>query len=486
MAYDASFLDEEEKNGQSAPVQSGALNPSSGVITGGTPGQGAQSSGQPTHSGSFTDLNKYLDANSGQNFGTELAGKVQGQVDQANDAQNNASNQFKSQVDQNTVNYDPTTVNSALSDPSSFVKDPNNVSKFNSERDAKYSGPTAFDSSSSLYSPAYQQTQNAAQAANASRTEGGRFSLLDQYFGNGEGKSNYSQGEKNLDNFLVQSDPNAGSAFQKAQTGAASAQQNFNNLIPQLDTYAGQGQATTRSTAHNVRSQLGLDDSGNFQGAQDSNGNYTNSGAIQNLYNGINATAQADNKSAPEAYSQYQSGLSGLNLTPEQAQTLGISNLLGSATYNVDPSQYLGAAPGKASAQNVASSDQYSKMAALAQLAGVQNTFLPDATQAGTYSANPTFDSTGYTEAVSKAKNAALNTPISGQQSQDYGLIQIPEGMSLSQAMNYYQPIYQGSIQADSSQNHQGHAPVSSDPNVRTWQSLQNLLNSYGANKHLT
>ena len=419
MAYDNSFNTEEDnqqnaQQGQTANKGAGpqSLGPDGGVITTGTPGQGAtggstSKSDTPTSSGSFTNLQSYLNANQDQNFGSQLASKVQNTVDQANQAQSNADTQFKGIVDQNTVNPNQDLINSAISDPTTFVSNQQNVDAFNQQKNANYSGPNSLSDESSLYNNAYQTTQNAQQAANATQNEGGRFALLNQYFN----APSYSQGEQNLDQFLVSADPTAGKAFQNVQQNANQAQQNWNNQLSADQGYASQAAQTTNSAATAARNALGIDASGNFTGVAGTNGDYTNGGAIGNLYNQINDAATADQSAYNTQNAAVQQALKSDNLsglTPDELNQLGLSNFSG-PLWDVSPANFLTINNNASSVnpQTVANAEQYAQMAALSQLAGTPDTLLPNSSLAGTAPTQGyTFNTPAFQSAINDSQNA--------------------------------------------------------------------------------
>lgn len=293
-----------------------------------------QQKGAATQSGSFKNLQDYLRANADQNFGGQVAGKIDERINTARESQNQASNQFKSEVDQNTVKYNSDLVNRAIGDPYHFLynqkpkqnpvtaqpaqqpqqqqqptvdvpkgsvppaqkeyvntavkpKDPNvapvvapsaaatgdfssrdvnfgNLQEFLKQRDASYGGPKSLSDRAELYDSAYSKTDQAKKTADLSKSEAGRFALLDEFYA----RPDYSKGQKSLDNLLVQNDPTARAAFKSSREKANQTSTDFETLKQLLGDYATSGESQTKETRSKTRQQLGIDDTGNLvQGA---------------------------------------------------------------------------------------------------------------------------------------------------------------------------------------------------------------------------
>jgi hypothetical protein len=232
------------------------------AIAGGVsePAGTSQTNGKPTSSDRFQNLNDYLSANQGSGFAGEFSGKVNNDINQAGSAIDSASQQFKDRSDQGTVQEDSGLLNNALSNPSDFVQNSDNVNKFSKMRDASYSGPSAFSDLGDSYSKAQSATQKSQDVSDAYGSEGGRFALLDNYFG----RPDYKQGEKTLDNLLVQNDPQTAQNIQTAKQNTANMQTAFQNAGQNASNYAAGNKGTTEKTRKDTRSALGMDDAGNL------------------------------------------------------------------------------------------------------------------------------------------------------------------------------------------------------------------------------
>lgn len=413
MAIDFFLDDEEQKNqpaGQSS--ESTPLSQEGGVIAGAAPGANSDGS-KPTSSGTWTNLQNYLSANDGSGFGGQVAGKVQSDVDSAKQSIDSADKGFRSQVDQSTTSYDPELVDSAISDPTSFVQDAGKVSQFDKQRDANYSGPSTLSDNASLYNPASTAVSEAQQETQADRSEGGRMALLDKFYG-GSGKS-YTQGQKSLDNFLVQSDPTAQAGFDTANKGASDLQNYLSTTATGDQNYASQGRGTTENAQNQTRAALGIDQNGNL---------IPGAGAIGQNLTAIDQAVTARQNALTQAHQTLDPtnaipSLSGL--TPDQLSAMGIDPSQYGAVDprtgvqlkgltpdrfagTVGPDGYLyGVNPGQfetfansadINRYTVANPDQQAKLSALARLAGVDDTFItPESGQtAGDLSSAPLYN----------------------------------------------------------------------------------------------
>lgn len=277
MPYADSYLDDDENDPSKAPQLAGG----SEVYGGGSLNQstGGNAKG-PTSSDQYQNLNSYLDANKDSSFGQDFVGKVQGETDKANQLQGDSANQFKAKSDQGAVTYDEGLTNSAFQDPNAFVADQGNVDKFKKQRDATYQGPNAFSDAQDLYGQTYGQTRKAADTAEAAGTEGGRFALLGNYFG----RPDYKQGEKSLDNLLIQGNPQTSQGIEQAKQNAQAAAANFNKENVDLQNYASANRGVTEETRKKTRTGLGIDDQGNLQ---TNDPNQPPVGAIQQFLAGL-------------------------------------------------------------------------------------------------------------------------------------------------------------------------------------------------------
>lgn len=468
MSFDLTPQDDElEQQNQAAPAQAGStpIGPQAGTLLNYSAPAGGKAPGTPTGSGSWTNLQSYLDANQGSGFGQQFTGNLQNQVDSANQSIGSAGKDFQNQVDQNIVQADPNVVNSAVSDPTGFVNDPNNISKWNQQFDANYAGPSSLSDNATDYNSAQTAVGQAQQAANADQSEGGRFALLNKFFG-GNGQ-NYSQGQQSLDNFLLQSDPNVQSGLSNINNQATQLTNTWNQVQTDAQNQASKARGVDEATSNAAHSAIGVDQ----------NGNLLNSGAIPTFQTNLNNQVSTDNTNSLSAYNQVLSDLQSGNITPTEASELGFVASPGSSsfnTYGLDPTQYVQQA-GPATLATATSPQQYAQMQALSQLAGNQDTFLPsDSSSAGTYNPNPTASSGFQADYANKANqyNGTLNNTTALNLANSLGMYNNPAYSNFGlNSIGVNQTLPQA-LQTDASG-----APTSQNP--AQFHSLQELLNAY-------
>jgi hypothetical protein len=387
--------------------------PQGGAVA--TPGaSGPTQSG--TSSGRFNNLQKYIDAN--KDFNADqggLAGAMVGNINnQAQTVQNNlqgAQNAFAQQSQQSIDSFNhPDAVNQALQDPTAFVQNPNNLNTFAGMRDAQYTGPKTLQDLSGDQNLAKLQTQsaNVNDMVNQGQSESGRFNLLKSMFGN----NNYTSGQQNLDNLLIQGQPEQMKQIQGARQIATNTASQLNQTEQNVENTAQQAQQQAQGIQDATRAQVNQAAQGATNEAQQKyqtatnqqNQDFTN---LQGYLNNPKTFAQSGVD--PDAIIKN----SGIN-----PDIVKYSQALQQAGYS--PSDFLskGAAPTE---QNVLSQADYAKMNALNQLMGGSNgaiaaTASPDVSaalqkylgqesQAGGF--NPSqelnYDNSRYSNAVSAA-----------------------------------------------------------------------------------
>jgi hypothetical protein len=383
MAYVTGFDEQDQDQQQSG----GPLVP--GSAQGNTPTAstgGAAGDSKPKTPGRFANLNEYLRVNAPQEFGQKLAGKVGDDVTTAQNTLGTASNEFKQRADQSTIQDSSGLISKVNEAPETI-----DVDAFSGLRDAQYQGPTNFSSAGDLYNQTVGQASGAAGKAAASKTEGGRFALLDSYFG----KPNYSQGQKTLDNLIVQNDPNSQQAFKQIQANAQNLQSNIGQTGRELSDYGAQAKGKTEATRKAARDALGIDDTGNVTG----------SGAIGGVKSAVDSRL-AEYKAKADAYAQAANDKNYAQIDPALDQTLkdiGIS-------YGVDPRQFLQTTDsGSLNEAGVASAEELSRMRALAKLASLNDPYAAEG--AGKYYGDDfyNFDKDQYAGRVGAQKQSFEN-----------------------------------------------------------------------------
>jgi hypothetical protein len=380
MPYSFDLLDEEQAKGQSQGNGQGDPSQAAPAMTGGgqtfSGGSGAASTdtsakpstqfnntpGTANQGSGFVNLDKYLTANQGNNFGDQFTGKVQGDVDQAKSTLQNSTTDFTNASNQGTTSWntigdqvkgivDNAGDNTTAADATTVQNDAN----------ATYNGPQDF-TGSAYGGQALGSAQKASQETGALQNEGGRFALLDQFYG----RPNYSTGEKSLDGVLAQQGQGVAARQAALGTQGQVLQGNVNQSAQNLDNLATANNATTQDAASQTKNYLGTAQT-NFDTD------------LNNRFAGYNTANAAYNTGV-------QNGISTDNLSDEDLALFGLQS--GQNLYNTDLSSYVNETPAQANLGQFASDQDYAKSAALAQLAGEDPTDLTAANrgEAGTAS----------------------------------------------------------------------------------------------------
>lgn len=368
MAFDYFKQNEEDdQNQQTQPTQQ--LGSESPVITANTVKSAGSEDGK-TSSGSFTNLNSYLDANKSLGFGQQVAGRVAGTVDSADQAQQQADQGFRSQADAATVKKDDNILQGVKTDATSIANDDAKRASYEKMRDARYAGPQNLVDTD-LYEPASSATEKAWSTATQTKDEGGRKAYLNQEYGAGAGRYGYTAGQQKLDNLLIQQDPDSKKAFEDSWQKAGKTKDNFGALTSSLNQYAQQRAGETADTRNAARGTLGIDDAGNWLGLDQERGN---AGALQDLVEGVDERVGQQKTAQDAKYGTVEQALKDRKLTPELAAELGIG---GQKLWNLDPASFLKKSVDPSRSASI-SSDEKAKLLALSRLAGKDQSFIDE------------------------------------------------------------------------------------------------------------
>lgn len=399
FVYDPNLQDEEKKSGNqpenpnqppTGPSISGQAAPS--AAGGQAPPQKQPSSRQ------FVNLQSYLDANQGKNFGKQVGSRVDENTNAARQQTQQAADSFGQSVERGTTRYDKDFVTGALSDPSGFVanRPASEYERFSNMRDAEYKGPQ-----SSVEAPEFAQAASSADRAFRQgenlKSEPGRFALLDEFFS----RPTYSRGEKSLDNLLLQADPENQRALEAATANTRNLPSEFQAASSAANAQANAGRAATEQARAETRAALG--------------GFGTGTGAIGEAEKGL------DEKLA-RLKAERDAGIASFD-NDWKSKTFWADNPNASAemkswTYGVDPKQFQTIRD--ADTKAIASPEERAKLAALAKLAG--NDVNPYETSEAPVDSLYSFDKNAFWQAQNKAQNEhfAAAYPIR----QKYGSIQ--------------------------------------------------------------
>lgn len=370
-------LDDEQMNQQNG---SGPAQPSTQLSGGGSgfAGQssGGASSGKPSSSGSWTNLDSYLKANSDQatNVGNTLAQTVGNSAQSAQSALNQTNQDFQNQYSNiPTQDVAHNSIASILGDYANDTAGSSNVNQYQNFLNNSYNYTDAAGNSASnpwsLQSingangqNEWSNTQNAyQQAANNltnTQSEAGRDSLLNSQYGN-NGKQ-YNSGEQNLDQYLLESNRDnqntLNNVYNQYASGIVPTSSNgmsadLNNALTGAQTYASNIANTQKTIQSDAAKAL-----------QDAIANGT-----QSVQGGLTSAQSARDAE----YNSLASALQNNSLSADQLKALGLTQ--GINTYGVTPSQYLSAEGSPLTANQTATADQFAMAKAYQALAAGQS-----------------------------------------------------------------------------------------------------------------
>ncbi len=356
-----------------------------GVVGGGpsaAPATQSADSNKPSSSGSWTNLQSYLDANAdqGQKVGQDIAGSISDQANKGQKETEDASSDFMNGVNAGTVKTDQSAIDKAIADAQSGNLTDADQAAFSKQYGANYGGPTDFTKDSS-YAQAGSDLTNAQNSLAQTGSEAGRDVLLGNQYQN-TSAGGYNQGEKNLDQMLLEGNPGNQATFSNLQNQWSG----IGNVL---------GDATTKNNA--AAAQAAQTDAATKAAA---------SGSLDTANTGFQSTLQQQLAAQQAAYqnanSQIKNDFSNGQLTPDELSQLGATN--GDKLYNLNLNDYV--TPGQnPTLANTATAQQYAESAALAQLAGATNPYLnpASASQAGTAGNPYTINGSGFQSAQAAA-----------------------------------------------------------------------------------
>jgi hypothetical protein len=361
---DEELLDDEEQDGSQ-------ISASSQVIGSGTTAEQAANTAKKG-SGQFANLDEYLRVNEPQAFGEKLAGKVGSDIDESSNAVQKANQEFQSRVDASKVTEDPDLVSRAVADPESVLNNDADRAQWEKRFNARYEGPNSLVDAADLFQSTRGATQTAMGKAGATKSEGGRFALLDNYFG----KPDYTSGQKSLDNLLVQNDKQANDAFAQVRENAQNLARNQASKERELAEYAAGAKSATEAARIAPRQALGVDDKGqvltNEAGQPDR-------GAIGSLLQRLNSDLGTKRSRYTQMTKNIRDAVASRDLSRLSAEELAMLDAgeIPGNLYGVDPSTYLSFSPeADINLSSATSKADARRLDALLGLSDLQNTYL--------------------------------------------------------------------------------------------------------------
>lgn len=278
--------DEEQQQQAGQPQQAGPVlgAPAAAPAQGG--GQApAASSGKPkqSRSGSFMNLNNYLQANQGNDaqMGQAVRGAVDNQAGNATRALGGMQQEATQQIDRGTVRQDATVQDAIKTSPTQFKNNEDLTNKFQQQYNASYAGPQSATDVRS-YGDTRQAFEKVRGLVGASQGGyQGAQNLVGQTFRN----PSYTQGQRSLDSFILGGGKQGQQALQGIKKDYGDFDGNFSNAENQINAAAQTARATTDATKKAVRDAVTAKDqefAGYFDQVEKTAGDKTK--AQQDLY----------------------------------------------------------------------------------------------------------------------------------------------------------------------------------------------------------
>lgn len=324
MAYLAQQQDEQNKQGQPGQVPEVKTNENvvggqAGAIggNGGSGGQAPGAAGQPSKSGSFTNLQKYVGANAGNDGAMGQA--IQNNTDQKIGGVNKQADGFKNNAN-SAIDAGTTKTNTALL--TQIQSDPTKIDKnvFNTNYNATYQGPNAVEAVDGFN----DINKSYGDLANTGKQLGefdGRQTILNNTYGQGQ---RYTQGEQRLDSFILGAGEQGKQALNNINTNINKANTSWNNTLSTIGQGIQSGIDTsqaTQDTTRNVFDDAVRQNEANFDMLKNQAASITNQNAnTVNQIKGVLSTALPGSAS-------YNNALKQIGITPEQATQLQLQGV---------------------------------------------------------------------------------------------------------------------------------------------------------------
>lgn len=371
----------------------------------------------------YTNIQRVLQANTGNQLGQAVGQGIQQAGQQTQQALGQQQQQFQQQTGQAQFNTDANNqlIQRGLSDPTSLS--PQEQQQFQTLISGQYQGPQGLANTNQLQA----QAANVGQLTQGLGTAGGRMGVLQQIVGNPQ----YTQGQAGLDQLLL--GKQGGGALAQAKQAVAK--------IPGQINQATQGAQAQGQEQTGQAQGFGTDTQGKF------------GTAVTNLNQQLTDQATKAQSQRDADYQKAVQDLQSGTISQKEADLLGLSagqQLTGNALSNVG--QFLTEDPTKASAQNIASAQQYATIDALRKLGGnyspqdaqaILGQYSGQNDQAGKFAANPAFtaDKSGF--------QSAANAQMQNYQSQ------LAPSQTKMQSMQELNDLYNQQMAANRAGNQQ-------------------------------
>ncbi len=425
-------------------VASEPLSGSSSPLAEGPGGSGPQPQAQATPSGR-PNIQQYLKANEGA--GENLSQGIQQRYGQDADKFNKNLDETKSKFEagSNPLNQKlgdeaDNQIKTAFKDPSAILADQQQMQNFSKLRDSGYkSDIQGLGQQFAQQKVGLQgQLNQLGQQADLAKTEGGRFKLLQDTFG----QPNYTRGQQKLDQLFLQTQPGVGQGLSKglyehraaATQGLSAADQEAQAKLQALQGLSDQRGQQVKDALYKGTDVAGLDANISDRGLEDIGTSVNNDlakakalesrhpGMVERLKNNQLTTADVAALGLTSdffANTNNDRNLTGIAGPSETYQKVTDQPSYGGTIYNTDLSSYLRQNAIDPTAAQVANPEEFARYRALQQLAGdTSGDVFGGATEAGGY--NPYgFDSSKLQGDLVGARDSYMNNINSFSQGGD-------------------------------------------------------------------
>ena len=357
------LLDEEQKRKQGQELSISGASPTSNAQGQSISTPSAQQ-GFNTGSG-FVNLDKYLKAHEGSQFGNQVVGKVEETVNQAPQALDEREKQFKQTVDQANPVRSNEEIDKDIAHPEQANKE-----QFGKTLKQTYQGPLNLAETPELEQRGKKQIENAVHTAGLLGSEGGRYQLFDRYFG----RPGYNEGQKKLDSLIYQ-----GTRPAEKEANLKQFAENLNarerQQATELGNYGAGKKGDVERSREYARSAIGIGPNGEILEGE-------KAGAIGKKRSEANQRVADQNKYQKEKFEKIKNYLEKGEIPKQVLKDLGIADLKGEPLYDVKPEAYLEAGP-EATKEQVLDKDEANYIRALEDLADIKDHSIGEGGQFG-------------------------------------------------------------------------------------------------------
>lgn len=236
----------------------------------GTPTNGAPKG--PSQSGAYTNLQSYLDVNKEQSaaLGADVGNKVKQAGTDARNQMQNASDSFKKQVDDASLANRDTAVQEAKDLVNTGYNQvyggnytDDQLNRFKDIGTASYQGPSSYttakaydndgNESGDLYSTTQQKINKANQYSDATTSDAGRLTLLQEMYA----KPTYSRGQQSLDNLFLGTSAEGRQALDEARVANQGLDERFASDLNTASNLASSRKSEIADIAKQTQDYLG-------------------------------------------------------------------------------------------------------------------------------------------------------------------------------------------------------------------------------------